>query len=284
MFASDRMGWPSYNEIVRGVLVIVLVLTGIAHAEGRLPAFDSPSVIIIDAHTHRELLAKHADEPRAIASMTKIFVVLVLRKHKLDLEGWTEITDEDAKVAEGGANTRLLRGESFKNIDLLHAMLLVSDNRVPTALARSVKLSPRELLAEMNELAADMGLEHTKFVDTTGINDNQSTAREMAIALDVVLRDPPIARIMRTRYARITSKSEAVTIDYKSTVLPLWTKGHKIRGGKTGTTEAAGHCMLIGTKVGDDDVLMAFMGGKTNESRFVDYSRAVHWLEHPENR
>jgi D-alanyl-D-alanine carboxypeptidase len=268
----------SYNEIVRGALVIACVLAGIAHAEA--PHFDSPSVAILDARTHRELLAKHADEPRAIASMTKIFVVLVLRKHKLDLEGWTEITDEDAKIAEGGAGTRLLRGETFKNVDLMYAMLLVSDNRVPTALARSVKLSPRELLAEMNELAADMGLEHTKFVDTNGIHDNQSTAREMAIALDVVLRDPPIARIMRTRYARITSKSEAVTIDYKSTVLPLWTKGNKIRGGKTGTTEAAGHCMLIGVKVGEADVIMAFMGGETNESRFLDYARAFHWLEH----
>jgi D-alanyl-D-alanine endopeptidase (penicillin-binding protein 7) len=278
MFASDRMGRSSYNENVWGALAIALVLAGIAQAD--TPRFDSPSVVILDARTHRELIAKHADEPRAIASMTKIFVVLVLRKHKLDLEGWTAITDEDAKVAEGGAGTRLLRGESFKNIDLLHAMLLVSDNRVPTALARSVKLSPRELLAEMNALAAEMGLEHTKFVDTTGIHDNQSTAREMAIALDVVLRDPPIARIMRTRYARITSKSEAVTIDYKSTVLPLWTKGNKIRGGKTGTTEAAGHCMLIGARVGEEDVIMAFLGGDTNESRFVDYARAVHWLEH----
>lgn len=278
MFVSNRMGRSSYNEIVRGALVIVALLTGIAHADA--PRFDSPSVVILDAKTHRELLAKHADEPRAIASMTKIFVVLVLRKHKLDLDGWTEITDEDAKNAEGGAGTRLLRGERFKNLDLLHAMLLVSDNRVPTALARSVKLSPRELLAEMSSLAADMGLEHTKFVDTTGIHDNQSTAREMAIALDAVLRDPPIARIMRTRYARITSESEAVTIDYKSTVLPLWTKGNKIRGGKTGTTEAAGHCMLIGAKVGDQEVVMAFLGGDTNESRFVDYARAVHWLEH----
>lgn len=277
MIDSDRMRRSSYNEFVRAAVVIVAVLLGTAHADA--PRFDSPSVAILDARTHQELLGKHADEPRAIASMTKIFVVLVLRKHKLDLDGWSEITDEDAKIAEGGAGTRLLRGETFKNIDLLHAMLLVSDNRVPTALARSVKLSPRELLDEMNALAADMGLEHTKFVDTTGIKDNQSTARELAIALDVVLRDAPIARIMRTRYARITSKSEAVTIDYKSTVLPLWTKGAKIRGGKTGTTEAAGHCMLIGTKVGARDVVMAFLGGDTNDARFIDYARAVHWLE-----
>ena len=267
------------------MLAIVVVAATAASASGspRAPEtaqLESPSVVILEAGTHRELLAKHADDPRAIASMTKIFAALVLRKHKLDLDGWTEITDVDAKTAEGGAGTRLLRGESFRNLDLLHAMLLVSDNRVPTALARSVKLSPSELLDEMNALAQDLGLEHTKFVDVTGINDNQSTAREMAIALDKVLEDKVLAKIMRTRYARITSKDEADTIDYKSTVLPLWTKGLKIRGGKTGTTDDAGHCMIIGAKVAGHDVVMAFLGGESETSRFTDFAHAVHWVEH----
>lgn len=264
-------------------IVVVAWAAASAMASPRLPEtaqLESPSVVILDAKTGDELFAKHADDPRAIASMTKIFAALVLRKHDLDLEAWTEITDVDAKTAEGGAGTRLLRGESFRNLDLLHAMLLVSDNRVPTALARSVKLSPSQLLDEMNALAQDLGLEHTKFIDVTGINGNQSTAREMAIALGVALQDRVLAKIMRTRYARIKSQSEAVTIDYKSTVVPLWTKGLKIRGGKTGTTDGAGHCMIIGAKIGDRDVLMAFLGGESDSSRFTDFAHAVHWLEH----
>jgi serine-type D-Ala-D-Ala endopeptidase (penicillin-binding protein 7) len=270
---------------VRAVLAIIFVAATAASATGspRLPEtaqLESPSVVILDANTNQELFAKHADDPRAIASMTKIFAALVLRKHDLDLEAWTEINDIDAKTAEGGASTRLLRGESFRNLDLLHAMLLVSDNRVPTALARSVGMSPRTLLDEMNELAQTLGLEHTKFVDVTGIKDNQSTAREMAIVLGVALQDPVLAKIMRTRYARITSKNETVTIDYKSTVVPLWTKGLKIRGGKTGTTDAAGHCMIIGAKIHGREVLMAFLGGESESSRFTDFARAVHWLEH----
>jgi D-alanyl-D-alanine endopeptidase (penicillin-binding protein 7) len=264
-------------------IVAVTLASASAMASPRLPEtaqLESPSVVILDAKTGHELFAKHADDARAIASMTKIFAALVLRKHDLDLEAWTEITDVDAKTAEGGAGTRLLRGESFRNLDLLHAMLLVSDNRVPTALARSVKLSPHELLDEMNALAQDLGLEHTRFTDVTGIEGNQSTAREMAIALGVALQDRVLAKIMRTRYARITSQSEAVTIDYKSTVLPLWTKGLHIRGGKTGTTDAAGHCMIIGAKIAGRDVLMAFLGGESESSRFTDFAHAVHWLEH----
>jgi D-alanyl-D-alanine carboxypeptidase len=262
--------------VVRAALLILAVTGAVAHAQPL--QLDSPSVVVLDAGSAAPVLDKQADSVRPIASLTKIFVALVLRKHRLDLDAWTEITDEDAKLAEGGAGTRLLRGESFKNLDLLHAMLLVSDNRVPSALARSVLLSPAELLAEMNALAAKLGLEHTKFDDITGIAGNQSTARELAVAMQEVLRDAVLARIMRTRYARITSKSEAVTIEYKSTVQPLWNKQFKIRGGKTGTTEGAGHCMLIGATIDGREVTMAFMGGATASSRFLDFAKVAHWL------
>ena len=42
-----------------------------------------------------------------IASTTKIFVAMAIRKKGLDLDGWTEITKADAQEAKGGARTRL---------------------------------------------------------------------------------------------------------------------------------------------------------------------------------
>ena len=262
---------------VRAAVLTLALLTASARADTL--QLESPSVVVLDSESGQVLFDKDADTVRPIASLTKLFVALVLRKHRLDLEGWTEITDEDAKLAEGGAGTRLLRGETFRNADLLHAMLLVSDNRVPSALARSALLSPRELLEEMNALARKLGLEHTKFEDITGITGNQSTARELAIAMQQALRDPVLARIMRTRYARITSKSEAVTIDYKSTVMPLWNRQFKIRGGKTGTTEPAGHCMAIGAVIDGRAVTMTMLGGESANSRFLDFARLARWLD-----
>lgn len=255
---------------------IVMVLAGLARAD--LPQLESPSVVVLGPDG-AEYLGKHADDVRPIASMTKIFAALVVRKHRLDLEAWTEITDADAKAGEGGAPTALLRHESFRNIDLLHAMLLVSDNRVPTALARSVGLSPAELLAEMNELARGMGLSHTSFEDVTGIAGNRSTAREMAIAMQAALKDPVLARIMRTRYARIRSKSESSTVDFKSTIKPLWSKAYKIRGGKTGTTEAAGHCMLITADIDGRTYTMALLGGESANSRFLDFAKLARHID-----
>ena len=262
--------------MVRVVLAIVVALAAVARAD--TPQLESPSVVVLDA-AGGELLAKHADDARPIASMTKIFAAMVVRAHKLDLEAFTEITDVDARTAEGGASTALVRNHAYRNVDLLHAMLLVSDNRVPTALARSVGLSPQELLEEMNVLARKLGLDHTAFDDVTGIAGNHSTAREMAIAMQATLADPVLARIMRTRYARIRSQDEAITIDYKSTVKPLWSKLYKIRGGKTGTTDAAGHCLLIALDVGDRTYTLALLGGETANSRFLDFAKLAHWLD-----
>src|SRR3954471_23379974 len=114
---------------MRWVLSAV-VLAGLAHGAlaDDLPKVDSPSAVVIDAETGAEIFGKDADEIRAIASTTKIFVAMAVRKHALDLEGWTKITKTDAHEASGGARTRLDLGQSFRNKDLLRAMLIASDN------------------------------------------------------------------------------------------------------------------------------------------------------------
>src|SRR6266571_2380571 len=126
------------------------------------PAVESRSAIVLDASTGDELLAKDADEVRPIASTTKIFVPMAVRK-RLDLHGWTEISKIDAHYAAGGARTRLDIGQKFRNKDLLRAMLIASDNRATTALGRAAGMSPDELVAAMNAVAKDLHLRRTRF-------------------------------------------------------------------------------------------------------------------------
>ena len=262
-------------RIAGAVAVLVLVATA-AEAE---PSLESPSGIMVDGATGSEILAHDADEVRPIASMTKIFAAMVVRKHKLDLEAWTEISSVDARAAQGGVPSQLMRGQEFNNLDLLHAMLLISDNRTPTALARSVGMSPEQLLEAMNALAGELGLAHTKFADVTGILGNASTAREMAIAFRAAFKDPVLARIMRTQYAHIVSKTEVVSVEYRSTVQALWDRRYKVRAGKTGHTDDAGYCMMIAAEADTRPVVMVFLGGKTKRARLDDAWALVRWLK-----
>jgi D-alanyl-D-alanine endopeptidase (penicillin-binding protein 7) len=243
------------------------------------PSIRSQSAVVRDAATAEELFSKDADEIRPIASTTKIFVAMAVRK-QLDLDGWTEITRVDAQFASGGARTRLDIGQKFRNKDLLRARLIASDNRAPTALGRAAGMSPDDLVAAMNAVAKRLHLKHTKFTDPTGLRGNVSTAREMAIALRAVLGDDVLRAIMRQDSAEVVSKDHYARIHYGSTNAPLVAGRWDILGGKTGYTHAAGYCFITGARFEDREVVMAFLGASGKLTRFDDFNRVAAWLDH----
>jgi serine-type D-Ala-D-Ala endopeptidase (penicillin-binding protein 7) len=264
---------PSVLWVIVGVLVS-------APAWGDdLPEVKSKSVVVIDAETGAEIFGKDADEIRPIASTTKIFVALAVRKKGLDLDGWTEITRADVKAARGGARTRLDIRRVFRNRDLLRAMLMASDNRAPTALGRGAGMTPDELVAAMNGIAKDLHLKRTKFTDTNGLRGNVSTAREMAIALRAALEDDVLREIMSDPWELIEGKGGKPKIAYGSTNQPLIVHKYDVIGGKTGYTTAAGYCYITGARFGGREVVMSFLGARGKLTRFGDFNRVAAWLE-----
>ncbi|HET9625261.1 MAG TPA: serine hydrolase [Kofleriaceae bacterium] len=248
-----------------------------AHAES-LPEVHSKTAVVLDADSGDEIFSKDADDIRPIASTTKIFVAMAVRK-KLDLDGWTQITKVDAKFAAGGARTRLDIGQKFRNKDLLRAMLISSDNRAPTALARAAGMDPDELVAAMTQVAKDLHLKRTKFTDPTGLRGNVSTAREMAMALRAALTDDVIAEIMKQDSAEVVSKDHYSRIHYISTNQPLVIGKWDVTGGKTGYTKPAGYCFVAGARIEKRAVVMAFLGADGKLTRFDDFNRVAAWLD-----
>jgi serine-type D-Ala-D-Ala endopeptidase (penicillin-binding protein 7) len=258
--------------------VIVGVLARSAAAE-ELPEVKSKAVAVIDAETGAEIFGKNADEIRAIASTTKIFVAMAVRKKGIDLDGWTEITRVDVKQARGGARTRLDIRRVFRNKDLLRAMLMASDNRAPSALGRAAGMSLDELIAAMNELAKDLHLKRTKFTDVTGLRGNVSTAREMAIALRAALEDDVLREIMNDDFEVIVGKGGKPKIPYGNTNQALLARKYDVIGGKTGYTHAAKYCFITGAKFKGREVMMVFLGAGAKATRFADFNRVAAWLD-----
>lgn len=263
-------------------LALALVIGGApAAASGARPALPevrSKAMAVVDAETGGMIYGKAADEVRPIASTTKIFVAMVVRRRGIALDGWTAISSADAAAARGGARTRLDVREAFRNRDLLRAMLMASDNRAPTALGRAVGLDPPALVAAMNRLARELGLKRTRFVDPSGLRGNVSTARELALALRVALQDRVLREIMGTASATVVSKDRSERIDYHTTNRPLTAHRFRVTGGKTGFTTPAGYCYITGAEVGGRRVVTAFLGAPGKVTRFADFSRVADWL------
>ncbi len=245
-----------------------------------LPNVQAASSVVIDLSTGMPLFEKNADEVRPIASTGKVMVALLVRRQGLDLDAITTISDGDQKLARGGARTRLFVGHGFRNVDLLRAMLIASDNRAPSALGRAVGLSPTALIYEMNVLAAELGLKNTKFDDCSGLRGNVSTARDMALLLGEVLKDPLLAEIMATKEATVRSiAKKPKRIAYRNTTRPLHSEKHDILGGKTGYTDAAKYCLIIAARHSERPLAMAFLGAEGKMTRFGDFGRVMKWLE-----
>jgi D-alanyl-D-alanine endopeptidase (penicillin-binding protein 7) len=269
------------RHAVLGVALAVagVPLTARAKTRNELPDVHSSSAVVIDVATGDELYGKAADEVRPIASTTKIFVAMVVRAHDLDLDGWTEITRTDASYARGGARTRLDIGETFRNKDLLRAMLMASDNRAPTALGRAVGLDPDELVAAMNRLAKQQGLAHTHFTDPSGLRGNVSTAREMALALHAALADDVLREIMGDAEQDVVSRDGSATIHYGTTNQALRAHRWDVIGGKTGYTDAAGYCFVTAARFDGKVVVAAFFGADGKLTRFADFDRVAEWID-----
>jgi serine-type D-Ala-D-Ala endopeptidase (penicillin-binding protein 7) len=263
-------------------VTVLIALALPAHADDAAsgpPEIRSEAAVVLDARTGAEVYAKDADAVRGIASTSKIFVALAVRRKGIVLDDWTEITQADVKSARGGARTRLDRGQTFKNIDLMRAMLMASDNRAPSALGRAVGLDRDGLIAEMNAVADDLGLKQSRFTDVSGMKGNVSTARELALALRAALEDKVIAEIMTTDYVRIVSKSNYAKLDYGNTNQPLLAKTFKVTGGKTGYTRKAGYCFAVSAEIDDREYVMAFLDSDGKTTRFADFNEIAGWID-----
>lgn len=265
--------------LVVAALAVVLAMPRIASADAALPKVRAHAVAVLDARTGAEIFAKDADQVRAIASTTKIFVAMVVRKKGLNLDAWTKIERSDVRAAIGGGRTRLDINESFQNRDLLRAMLIASDNRAPTALGRAVGLDSRGLIAEMNKLAKRLHLVRTRFTDASGLRGNVSTAREMAIALKAALDDEVLRKIMGDTFESVVSKDRSAKIGYVTTNLPLVLAKYDVIGGKTGYTTPAGYCFITAARFAGREVVVAILGARTKHARFEDFNRVAAWLD-----
>jgi D-alanyl-D-alanine endopeptidase (penicillin-binding protein 7) len=247
------------------------------------PPIKADSTILVDMATGEPIYARNADVIRPIASITKLMVALVVLDHGLDMNGVTTITQADRDAARGGARSGLLLGRSFKNSDLITAMLMQSDNRAVTALGRAVGLDTTGLVAAMNAKAVSMGLTATAFTDPVGLSPgNVSTAREIADFLSAALKIPLVHQITTSSSAHITAADGSgyavnlVNTDHiaRDAGSGAWT----LLGGKTGYTDLAHYCLAIGATIGGEDVAMVFLGEQGRLTRFADFVRAAQWL------
>ena len=246
--------------------------------KGNLPNVLSLGALVVDLDNGHEIFARKPDQPRAIASISKLASTLVVMDHELDLEGLTTMKKVDSEVARGGAPSRLLEGMTLSNRDLLHAALLGSDNRAISALGRAVGLSATQLTNAMNRKVASLQLRATRFREPTGLSpENVSTPREILQLLRAAMSHPILGPIVRKPEYEAHPVGRP-PIKYVSTHRPAARPNLQILGGKTGYNDTARYCLVIAVAIDGRNYGMALLGTEGKLARFGDVARVVDWI------
>ncbi len=236
------------------------------------------AAIILDAKTGEVLFDKNSGQAMPIASLTKLMTMMVYLEMKPDLTRRAMVSREDLA---GSGHTRLRSGEIVTMRDLLHLALLSSDNAATRSLVRNSDLPPEEFLARMNRKAQVMGLHQTRFVEFTGLSEqNVSTATEYAQILKRASGEQMISHI--TTLPDYTFRSSKKDYHLVNTNRLCRYGVFDVRGGKTGFISEAGYCLATWVSTRSRDVISVVLGAPSNSVRFSETRRLIdRWAATP---
>ena len=231
------------------------------------------NAILLDPYTDSVLYEKNSETPAPIASLTKLMTVMVFLEQNPDLRRPVEVTREELR---GGGHTQLRNREEVPLYDLLHMSLMCSDNVATRVLARESGLTADEFVGRMNRKAKDLGLEQTRFVEPTGLDErNVSTAADVARLLRVVADNTLVREITTTDLYLFRSSRRPHQI--VNTDRLLKSRYCEVNCGKTGFILESGYCVATWVRARGRDLIAVVLGAPTNATRFTDVVRLVQY-------
>ncbi len=237
------------------------------------PQVFGESAIVIDADSGRVLYAKNADSVRPVASTQKLVTALaVISAGNINKPVTIQASDTQCEPTK----LYLRSGETYSRTDLMRALIVKSGNDVARALARDVGGSQEGFAAMMNRKAASLGMRHSHFINPNGLpaEGQYSTARDIAIAARAAYQVPLIRSWTRIK-SYTFQYSDGRTKRLENTNRLLKSVPY-CDGMKTGTTNAAGRCLVSsGTLNGRSAIVVVL---KSNSAHiWNDSEKLLRW-------
>jgi D-alanyl-D-alanine endopeptidase (penicillin-binding protein 7) len=242
-----------------------------------VPDVRAAAAIIYNPDTNEVLWEANSQSQRSIASITKVMTATVFLENDPDLSQHAVVARSDVFQA---STTHLRANDKVTTDDLLHLLLIASDNAAARALARISPYGPEGFVRRMNEKAAELGLESTSYADPSGLlNDNVSSAYDMARLITHASADDRISSVMRTSEYTVRTANRRV-ITFHSTNHLLGRPDVDVRAGKTGFISKAGYCLvtLLRLPEGGQQVAVVVLGARSNAGRFMETQNLFAWL------
>lgn len=275
------------SAVLAAWLVLALALPAAAapfvfplHNEDGFPHDGPPGVtasswIVYDEMTDMVLAERSADDPRPMASITKIMTVLLaLENGELD----EEVTISEDAAGTGGQEIGLVAGETVTLSALVRAAMIRSGNDSAAAIAEHIGGSVDGFVRMMNERAEELGMENTHFANPHGLDaaGHYSTPQDMLIVARQAMSIPEFEELARSRMlvfpdtpdgtARSASNTNRILNSYRGLI-----------GIKTGETPNAGLTYVGAADRQGRRVFVVVFDSVGMRAHFADALRLFDW-------
>jgi serine-type D-Ala-D-Ala carboxypeptidase (penicillin-binding protein 5/6) len=252
------------------------------------PFVTARSWAIADGRTGAILWGHDEAKTVDMASTTKIMTAFVVLRLAAREPGMLAETVTFTKRADDtiGSSAKVKVGERLPLGELLYGLLLPSGNDAAVAIAEHCggRLKTADdtpgttdhflrFIALMNRTAVELGLKETHFVNPNGLpaDGHHSSARDLARLTHHALALPAFAAYVSTPKhvsSLVDAHGQRRDVDWTNTNRLLETEGYD--GVKTGTTQAAGECLVASGRRAGDHLIVVILGASSNEARYAD--------------
>ncbi|MBU6323288.1 MAG: L,D-transpeptidase family protein [Patescibacteria group bacterium] len=200
------------------------------------PDVTAASYLVADVDTGDVYLDRNAEEPRPIASLTKLMTALVANETIMFNNPVTVTKGEMLHEAASADRTQ----ETFVVGDLLYPLLMESNNAIADRLA--AQYGTANFVSWMNATAKSLGMQSTHYADPSGVSSGNVSTPDDLFRLATYLADKKsfIWNITRTPSKTLYADSGDV---FRINNFNIFSGSSDFIGGKVGKTGAAGDTM-----------------------------------------
>ena len=242
--------------------------------EGRFDSseVDAEAAAVFSIDVQMVIYSKNAYEQLYPASTTKVMTAILALKYG-NLSDVVTVTDA-AVITEAGASLANIKpGDQLTLEQLLYGLMLPSGNDAANAIAVHLAGSVDAFADRMNEEAERIGATGTHFVNPSGLNDpdHYTTAYDLYLMFNEALTYPKFREVISTSsYTANYLDGTGASVSQTWMVSNKYINGEEetpagltVLGGKTGTTQAAGNCLVMASTAenGDEYISVVMKAG-----------------------
>lgn len=247
------------------------------------PSITAPSAILMDADTGTILYTKDENKELPLASVTKIMTLLLtfeaLDNGNIHLDDTVTVSEHAAGM--GGSQVFLEPNETQTVETMIKCISVASANDACVSMAEFLAGSEDAFVEQMNEKAASLGMNHTHFVNSCGLDadGHYSTAYDIALmSRELTTRFPEIFDYTQIWMEDITHHTARGDSTFTLSNTNRLIKQYEYATGlKTGSTSKAKFCLSATATKDDINLIAVIMAADDSKLRIADATALFNW-------